>query len=311
MDSPNHDEQAANSYSSFKTSRLAYGPEYLQFGELYLPGEPGPHPTVLLIHGGYWRARYGLDLMTGLAEDLAARGYAAWNIEYRRVGDPGGGWPGTLLDVAFAADYLRILAPTYSLNLQRVVPIGHSAGGHLALWLAARPRIPFVAHNSPLAGSQVSPSSSYNEETATPTPLALTGAISLAGVVDLELAWRLNLSNGAVVDLLGGGFNDVPECYVAASPAALLPLGVPQVLIHGTSDASVPLQVSQAYTKAAKTANNPAPYIQLEGVDHFEVIDPNSSACAITIEALQKLVGQGKEQMNMEEKISNNTQPIL
>jgi acetyl esterase/lipase len=307
MNSHYPDEQEKHKFSPTQTLRLPYGPEPLQFGNLYLPNTPGPHPIAILIHGGYWRARYGLELMIGLAEDLATRGYAAWNIEYRRVGNPGGGWPGTLLDVAFAADYLRILAPTYSLNLQRVVPIGHSAGGHLALWLAARPRIPFVAHNSPLAGSQVSPSSNYNEETATPTPLALTGVISLAGVVDLELAWRLNLSNGAIIDLLGGGFNDVPERYAAASPTALLPLGVPQVLIHGTSDASVPLQVSQAYTKAAKSPNDPVTYIELEGVDHFEVIDPNSSAWAITIEALQKLVGQGKEQMNMEEKISNNT----
>ena len=294
MNSHNPDEQEKHKFSATQTLRLPYGPEPLQFGNLYLPNTPGPHPIAILIHGGYWRARYGLDLMIGLAEDLATRGYAAWNIEYRRVGNPGGGWPGTLLDVAFATDYLRILAPTYSLNLQRVVPIGHSAGCHLALWLAARPRIPLVVHNSPLEGSQVSPSSSYNEETAMPTPLTLTGAISLAGVVDLELAWRLNLSNGAVVDLLGGGFNDVPERYVAASPAALLPLGVPQVLIHGTSDARVPLQVSQGYAKAAKAANDPVTYIELEGVDHFEVIDPNSSAWAITIESLQKLGGQGK-----------------
>src|SRR5258708_13483399 len=136
--------------------------------------------------------------MIGLAEDLAARGYAAWNIEYRRVGNPGGRWPGTFLDVAFAADYLRILAPTYSLNLQRVVPIGHSAGGHLALWLAARPRIPFVAHNSPLAGSQVSPSRSYDEETPTPTPLALTAATSLPRLFDLHFACPLNLRHASV-----------------------------------------------------------------------------------------------------------------
>ena len=268
--------------------RLAYGPEYLQFGELYLPGEPGPHPTIILIHGGYWRARYGLDLMTGLAEDLAARGYAAWNIEYRRVGDPGGGWPGTLLDVALAADYLRILATTYALDLQRVVSIGHSAGGHLALWLAARPRI---AHNSPLAGSHITPPGSDNNETA--APLALAGAISLAGVVDLEMAWRLNLSNGAVVDLLGGGFTDVPERYAAASPAAMLPLGVPQVLIHGTNDASVPLQVSQAYVAAARAINDPVTYIELKGVDHFDVIDPHTTAWAFTVEALQNLLERG------------------
>lgn len=264
--------------------KLAYGQEYLQFGELYLPASPGLHPTVILIHGGYWRARYSLDLMTGLARDLATRGYAAWNIEYRRVGDPGGGWPGTMLDVALAADYLRILAPTYALDLQRVVPIGHSAGGHLALWLAARPRI---AQSSPLAGTQQTGSG----ENA-PAPLALTGAISLAGVVDLEMAWRLNLSNGAVVDLLEGSFTDVPERYAAASPAAMLPLGIPQVLIHGTNDESVPLQVSQAYATAAKAVNDPVTYIKLEGTDHFDVIDPNSTAWSITIEALQKLLGQ-------------------
>jgi pimeloyl-ACP methyl ester carboxylesterase len=151
------------------------------------------------------------------------------------------------------------------------------------LWLAARPRIPLFAHNSPLAGSQLS----SGDETA--TPLVLAGAISLAGVVDLEIAWRLHLSNGAVVGLLGGSFTDVPERYTAASPAAMLPLGVPQVLIHGTNDDSVPLQVSQAYTNAARTVNDPVTYIELEGVDHFDVIDPHSHAWAITMNELQKI----------------------
>jgi acetyl esterase/lipase len=291
MYSLNPDEQTTNTPSPLKTKRIAYGPEPLQFGDLYLPNGPGLHPTIILIHGGYWRARYGLDLMTGLAEDLATRGYAAWNIEYRRVGNPGGGWPGTMLDVALAADYLRILASTYPLDLQRVVPIGHSAGGHLALWLAVRPSI---AHNSPLAGSSITPQSSNDAETATSTPLPLAGAISLAGVVDLEMAWRLHLSNGAVVDLLGGGFMDVPERYAVASPAAMLPLGVPQLLIHGTNDNSVPLQVSQAYAEAAKAVNDPVTYIELEEVDHFEVIDPKSTAWAITIEELRKLVAKPK-----------------
>lgn len=289
MDLPNPDEQEKHKSSSIKPLRLPYGPEPLQFGDLYLPNTSGPYPIVILIHGGYWRARYGLDLMIGLAKDLATRGYAAWNIEYRRVGNPGGGWPGTLLDVALATDYLRTLAPTYALDLQRVVPIGHSAGGHLALWLAGRPRIALVVDHSPLAVSQISPQASDSKVATTSAPLAITGAISLAGVVDLEMAWRLNLSNGAVVDLLGGGFNDVPARYAAASPAALLPLGTPQVLIHGTNDDSVPLQVSQEYAKAAKALNDPVTYIELEGVDHFDVIDPNSNAWAITVEALQNL----------------------
>jgi acetyl esterase/lipase len=284
MHTLNPDEQPAKISGPIKPLRLVYGPDPLQFGDLYVHNEPGLYPIVILIHGGYWRARYGLDLMNGLAEDLAKRGHAAWNIEYRRIGNPGGGWPGTFLDVALATDFLRQLAPSYKLDLQRVVPIGHSAGGHLALWLAARPRIPLFVNNSPLAGSQ---QPGNNEETA--TPLMLAGAISLAGVVDLEMAWRLHLSNGAVVELLGGSFADVPERYAAASPAAMLPLGVPQVLIHGTNDDNVPLQVSQAYTNAARAANDPVTYIELAGVDHFDVIDPHSHAWAITMNELQKL----------------------
>src|SRR6266480_3125225 len=285
MQNYNPDEQPAKISASIKPMRLAYGPEHLQFGDLYLPNQSGPHSIVILIHGGYWRARYGLELMNSLAEDLTKRGYAAWNIEYRRVGNPGGGWPGTFQDVALATDYLRKLAPPYTLDLKKVVPIGHSAGGHLAFWLAARPRIPFYAQNSPLAGSQLP---DENEETA--TPLALAGAISLAGVVDLEMAWQLHLSNDAVVELLGGTIANVPERYAVASPAAMLPLGVPQVLIHGTSDDSVPLEVSQAYANAARTLNDPITYLELKGVDHVDVIDPHSHAWAITIKELQKLV---------------------
>src|SRR5437016_12995691 len=115
MNSLNPDQPSAQ-IPPGKATRLAYGPEPLQFGELHLPGGLGPHPTVILIHGGYWRARYKLDLMAGLAGDLGGRGIAAWNIEYRRVGDRGGGWPGTFRDVARAADYLRVLAPTYRLD---------------------------------------------------------------------------------------------------------------------------------------------------------------------------------------------------
>jgi acetyl esterase/lipase len=285
MHSPDSDEQLEDNYAPIKALRLKYGPEPQQFGDLYVPESPGIYATVILIHGGYWRARYGLDLMNSLAEDLAKRGYAAWNIEYRRVGNPGGGWTGTLLDVALATDYLRKLAITYSLNLQKVVPIGHSAGGHLAFWLVARPRIPLFVPNSELVNTQLS-----DDDKDTATPLALAGAISLAGVVDLEIAWRLHLSNDAVVELLGGSFTDVPERYLAASPAAMLPLGVPQVLIHGTSDDSVPIEVSQTYVKAARSVNDPITYIELEDVDHFDVIDPHSDAWAITIKELQKLM---------------------
>src|SRR5213080_1703337 len=129
MQNYNPDEQPAKISASIKPVRLAYGPEHLQFGDLYLPNQPGSHSIVILIHGGYWRARYGLDLMNELAGDLAKRGYAAWNIEYRRIGNPGGGWPGTFQDVAVGAGHLRVIAPQYNLDLGRVAAIGHSAGG--------------------------------------------------------------------------------------------------------------------------------------------------------------------------------------
>src|SRR5215472_13479598 len=124
------------------TLRLAYGAESLQFGELYVPNGSGPHPVVILIHGGFWRAAYRLTLMQALAGDLVQKGIAVWNIEYRCIGDAGGGWPGTLQDVACAADCLKALAPLHALDLTCVIAVGHSAGGQLALWLAARSRLP-------------------------------------------------------------------------------------------------------------------------------------------------------------------------
>lgn len=253
--------------------RLTYGADRFQFGELYLPGEAGPYPVAILIHGGYWRAHYGLELMNGLGEDMAARGFAAWNIEYRRVGNAGGGWPGTFLDVARAADYLREISESYELDRSRVVPIGHSAGGHLAFWLATRSRIP--------AESPISPRE---------PPLPLAGAISLAGVLDLHLAYQLHLSNDAVVELLGAKPDEAPERYAAASPAALLPLGVPQVHIHGTADEHVPLQVSQSYAVAARAAGDVVDYVELSGVDHFDLISPVTEVWTLTIQKLEALL---------------------
>src|SRR5581483_1349796 len=262
-------------------NKLSYGTEPLQFGALYLPEGSGPHSIVILIHGGFWRAEYDLTLMTGLAEDLARQGIAAWNIEYRRVGDIGGGWPGTLLDVAQAADYLPTIATRYNLDMQRVVTVGHSAGGHLALWLAARSKIP---QQSILAAQR--------------TPLTLAGAISLAGVADLEHSWQLNLGKGAASELLGGGFDGVPERYAVASPAALLPTGVPQVLIHGTEDDRVPLIVSQRYTQKALEAGDAVTLIELAGTDHFVVIDPASTAWRTTMAEIRQLQARAKGSSN-------------
>ncbi|HLX40969.1 MAG TPA: alpha/beta hydrolase [Ktedonobacteraceae bacterium] len=265
--------------ASDNTLRLSYGSEKFHFGELHLPAHAGPHPVVILIHGGFWRVPYGYSLMTGLAHDLASRGIAAWNIEYRRIGDPHGGWPNTFLDVANAADFVRSIAATYHLDLQRVVPTGHSAGGHLALWLAARPRIP---------RDRVLGQASMQE--IEHVPLVLCGAISLAGVSDLLIGWQRRLGNGAVAELIGGSPDALPERYATASPAAMLPLGIPQVLVHGTADDRVPYDMSEAYTAQARAAGDDVQLITLPHVDHFALIDPASQAWAATVKALQTLL---------------------
>lgn len=252
--------------------RLAYGPNALHYGELYLgQGVQGKAPIVILIHGGFWRAAYGLSLMRGLARDLARQGVNAWNIEYRRVGNANGGWPNTMLDVALATDYIRTLAVQYGLDSERVVTVGHSAGGHLALWVAARRRI--------TAG-----------ELMAKDPMPVTGAVSLAGCADLEYVAQLGLGRDAAIELLGGDPQAVPERYATASPAALLPLGVPQVLIHGTQDNNVPFAVSQFYARKATEAGDDVTLIELPGANHFVVIDPTSESWAITIKEIQRLL---------------------
>lgn len=253
--------------------RLTYGDGPFQFGDLYIPEDKKLHPVVILIHGGFWRSAYDLSLMTKLAQDLVARGIAAWNIEYRRVGNSGGGWPGTFLDVAQATDYLMTIADTYNLDLQRILAVGHSAGGHLALWLGARGKLP---SNCELASSD--------------TPLALSGALSLAGAMDLEQVWQLGLGNDAVVELLDGSPDEVPERYTMASPVAYLPLGMPQVLLHGTEDDRVPLIVSQEYADRARSAGDTVKLIKLVGGNHFVVIDQTSTAWSRTVEEIKKLV---------------------
>ncbi len=272
MESSGQRRKSTETLPTYTIMRSTYGPDEYNFGDLYLPDGPGPHPIVPLLHGGFWRAAYDLTLMDGLADSLARQGIAAWNIEYRRVGNKGGGWPGTLQDVARAMDYLRTIAPSSNIDLQRVVPIGHSAGGQLALWLAGRSRL---AQQIPFKTSGM--------------PLLPTGAISLAGAIDLELVWQLHLSSDAAGAFLGGSPATFPERYAAASPAALLPLGVPCILIHGTNDANVPLTISRAYAQKALEASDSIKLIELPRADHFVVIDPSSDAWAITMRELQTL----------------------
>jgi acetyl esterase/lipase len=228
-------------------------------------------PVVVLIHGGFWRAAYDRSLMTPLAVDLAKHGYAAWNVEYRRVGHDGGGWPGTLADVAAGVDYLVDIADAEALDVGQVVSVGHSAGGHLALWLAARPGLPMAA-----AGSS--------------PRVALTAAVAQAGVVDLREGYAAGLGRGACVDFLGGSPDEVPERYELASPAARLPLAVRQLLVHGDADDTVPVEHSRKYAVAATAAGDRVELVELEGADHFDVIDPNHAAWHAVIDRLPGLL---------------------
>ena len=233
----------------------AYGSDPSQLGELFVPSSAGPHAVCVVVHGGYWRAQYDRSLMTGLCTDLAAHGLAAWNLEYRRVGG-GGGWPATLEDVAAGIDALDgIDAP---LDLSRVVAVGHSAGGQLAFWAAARPTLPVDAPGA--------------------SPRVVVGAaVSQAGVLDLALAATLMPSSTPTRALLGDPTAHY-ERYVLASPKERLPLGIPQLLLHGDRDDSVSLRIATSYATAARHAGDPCELRILTNTGHFEHIDAGTEA---------------------------------
>ncbi len=205
--------------------RIAYGSDANQFGELRLPKGAGPHPVVTVIHGGFWRAANDLGRTGHMSAALTSRGFASWNIEYRRIGQRGGGWPGTMEDAGAAVDHLRRIAVEYKLDLRCVVVAGHSAGGHLALWLATR------------KGADVK----------------VAVAVALAGVSDLRDAWK-RLGNGIIRELLGGGPEEFAERFRAASPVERLPAGVPLRLIHGDKDDIVPVEMSEEFARCKTDA---------------------------------------------------------
>lgn len=240
---------------------IKYGLLPDQEGDLYLPSTPRP-PVVCLLHGGFWRASYGRDQMVAIAADLASRGFAVWNLEYRRLGAPHGGWPGTFDDVLAGIDRLTGLAADgIDLDLGRVVVCGHSAGGHLALWAAARERAERSGESSGRC--------------------RISAAVGQAPVADLQLAFELGTGGSAVRELLGGTPPERAERYRLASPRALLPLTVPQLLIHGTSDDVVPIEISRQYTQAARAAGDRAELVELPGAGHMEFLEPASPAHAV------------------------------
>jgi acetyl esterase/lipase len=251
---------------------IAYGEAPQQVAELRVPKGPGPHPVVILVHGGCWQTPWAFDHVRSLAAALTAEGYATWSLEYRRLGDPGGGWPGTLADVARGADAVRSVAAAHRLDLARVVAVGHSAGGQLALWLAARRKLP---KQSPL----------WSE-----APLPLRGVVSLAGVNDLRQGALGQVCGDAIPRLLGGPPEEQAERVRQASPIELVPLGVPQRLVVGALDTLVPGELSRAYREAAVRSGDAVELESVGGAGHFELIDPTSAAWPAVLSAVETIL---------------------
>jgi acetyl esterase/lipase len=238
----------------------AYGDGPLQRGEWFIPDTAGHLPTVVLVHGGFWRPRYDRTLEDALAVDLCGRGYLCWSIDYAASDRP---WPATLLDVAAGYDHLT---SSDRVDPNRIAVVGHSAGGHLALWLSSRHRLP---DDAPGAGSSTRPKL----------------CVAQAAVAAIAIAARQGLGGGAVQALLGGGPDDVPERYAVADPLALLPTGVRTVLIHGTDDEDVPRSQAQRYASAATAVGDESTVVMYDG-GHFEHLDPDSVACDLLRQAL-------------------------
>lgn len=245
-----------------------YGRAPQQFGQLRLPQGKGPHPVVILIHGGCWLSEYDLRHISPLAAAITELGFATWSLEYRRIGDPGGGWPGTFLDIADGVDHVRTLSENHALDIDQVLAIGHSAGGHLALWAAARDKLP------------------EDSSLFRPDPLPVQGVIALAGVTDLG---RLEFQKGcgdAAVRLMGGPPEKEPLRYAQGSPIELLPIHVPQILIQGDRDPVISLDGARAYHAAARAKGDSCRLVVLEGAGHYGLVIPSSPAWKAVRDAL-------------------------
>ncbi|MGN6744079.1 MAG: alpha/beta hydrolase family protein [Amnibacterium sp.] len=239
--------------------RFEYGDGPMQYGVLH-PADGAARGTVVLIHGGFWRGTPDyFEGPTPLAEALVARGWHVWQIEYRQLPN-GGGFPATLDDTAAAVEHLAVAASSLGVDPGPVITVGHSAGGHLAVWALSRPE----------------------------AVLPLAGAVSLAGVLDLRLGDAERIGDGAVTDFLGGRAEEHPERYAAADPASRIVARVPVRIVHGSSDDVVPMNQADSYVAAATRAGQDAAVAVVDG-DHMVVIDPGHPAFDELLVALEEI----------------------
>ena len=241
--------------------QIRYGTDPNQFAELRFPNSKGPFPLLFVVHGGFWQSIYDLSHVGRLCAAFTSKGIITCNIEYRRIGNPGGGWPGTFQDISLAThNILQTMSQDARFDRTRTAIIGHSAGGHLALWFAGSHRI---SKSSPL----------HTDKTQ-----VVNNAVSLAGVSDLGLAWRQKLGHGIVTRLMGGTPEEHPDRYDAGSPIELLPTGARHVLVHGAVDNTVPISQSEAFVERAEKLGDQSTLVKLDRIGHYELIDPESEA---------------------------------
>lgn len=252
--------------------RFAYGPDPSQFSELWRPDGDLPWSTVVMIHGGAWSDDTDRTIMNDVARDLADHGHAVWNIEYRRLGEIGGGWPGIFRDVATAIDDVTRRPDTVPVDPERVLFLGHSAGGQLALWAAAAQVLPAGADG---AGPRLVP----------------RAVVALAGVTDLARCADEGLIGGACAQVLGGTPDEVPDRYARTSPQQLVPLGVPQRLFHGLVDDVVPVDYSRSYLAAAQGAGDDVALAEQADANHFTVLDPRTTAWRQVRDTVDQVLG--------------------
>ncbi|HEY1342584.1 MAG TPA: alpha/beta hydrolase [Bryobacteraceae bacterium] len=258
------------------SAHIPYGSDPNQFADLRLPAGGGPFAVVVVIHGGCWAEYADVTYSASLASALARDGFATWNLEYRRVHQEGGGWPGTFLDVAHGIDALRGAVREHPLDLNRVVAIGHSAGGHLALWDASRGRQP---KDGPLYVAD---------------PLPLRGVVSIGGIPDLRAfaEYASDPCGGRHIKLMGGSSAEHPDRYALGSPAERLPLGVPQALVWGERDAVASHRTFADYEAKAKAAGDALTVVIVPGAGHHDLMSPELPAYKAIVGEIRRLLAQ-------------------